>query len=284
MKKKLLPLVFAPFVMFALFSVARPARAATAPETPLDEGYQAMYALDFAGARQAFDRWRLQHPDDPRGPASAAASLLFEQLNRRGILEAQFFVDDSVFASHARQPVDPVWRARFDSSLDEAARLAHCRLDRDAGDPDALFSLALVDGLRADEASLLEQRSLAALRDTRDGARWARRLLRDHPDDYDAYLATGITAYIVGSLAAPLRWMLRLGGYAGDREQGLLELSLAAEHGRFLAPFAQILLAIADLRAGRRDAAKQLLTTLRDRFPTNPLFAREVERIEADPR
>ena len=37
--------------------------------------------------------------------------------------------------------------------------------------------------------------------------------------------------------------MLRLGGLKGDQEQGVKELVLVADHGRFLMPFARILLA-----------------------------------------
>ena len=73
-------------------------------------------------------------------------------------------------------------------------------------------------------------------------------LLARFPDYYDAYIATGMGKYIIGGKAAPVRWMLRLGGFKGDQEQGVKELALVADHGRFLTPFARILLAFDDLR------------------------------------
>jgi hypothetical protein len=86
--------------------------------------------------------------------------------------------------------------------------------------------------------------------------------------------------YIIGGKAAPVRWMLRLGGFKGDQEQGLKELALTAEHGRFLMPFARILLAFDDLRHKNTAAARQKLEWLRARYPNNPLFSQEIAKLD----
>jgi len=49
---------------------------------------------------------------------------------------------------------------------------------------------------------------MAALSYTRQATKVARTLLEVAPDYADAYLATGISQYIVGSLTPPLRWIL----------------------------------------------------------------------------
>jgi hypothetical protein len=82
-------------------------------------------------------------------------------------------------------------------------------------------------------------------------------------------------------MAAPMRWLLRMGGVAGDKKQGIIELQLTAERGQYLAPFARILLAIAYVRDKDNVRARQLLAGLRDEFPKNPLFAREIARLDA---
>jgi hypothetical protein len=138
----------------------------------------------------------------------------------------------------------------------------------------------MVHGLRADWAALIDGRSMAALSHTRRAARVARTLLDEAPDYADAYLATGIAEYIVGNLGAPVRWLLRLAGYAGDKAKGIQQLELVAERGRLLGPFARILLAIAYLREHRGEEARQLLIGLNRDFPSNPLFAREIERLD----
>jgi hypothetical protein len=143
-----------------------------------------------------------------------------------------------------------------------------------------LFALTLAHGLRADYVALIDKENMKALRHTREGAASAARLLAIDPGYYDAYLATGVSNYILGSLFPPVRWLLRLGGYSGNRERGLRDLSLTAEKGQLLAPFARLLLAVANLRAGERRKARDLLVGLRDEFPTNPLFAREIDRLD----
>src|SRR6202022_4371836 len=93
---------------------------------------------------------------------------------------------------------------------------------------------------------------------------YAERLLALSPDYYDAYIATGMGKYIVGGKAAPVRWMLRLGGLKGDQGQGVKELRMAADRGRYLAPFARILLAFDDLRHKNKTAARQKFAALHD--------------------
>ena len=148
-------------------------------------------------------------------------------------------------------------------------------------DTDALFALTLVSGLQADYLSLIENRNLAALGPTRRATEWAQKLLAVSPDYGDAYLATGLSKYLIGSNAAPVRWLLSLGGFSADKRRGIQELEWTAEKGRYLAPFARLLLAIAYLRENDRPRARRMLEQLRDEFPENPLYSREITRIDA---
>jgi hypothetical protein len=141
--------------------------------------------------------------------------------------------------------------------------------------------MTLASGLRADYAALIEKKNLVSLRFTKQATSWASQLLAVDPECYDAHLATGISQYIIGSMSAPVRWLVRLGGVAGDRQAGISELQLTAGHGRYLAPFARILLAIAYVREKDRPRARDLLVSLRNDFPENPLFAREIGRLDA---
>jgi hypothetical protein len=49
-------------------------------------------------------------------------------------------------------------------------------------------------------------------------------------------------------MSAPVRWLLKMGGLPGDKQGGIADLQLTAQHGHYLAPFARILLAIACVR------------------------------------
>jgi hypothetical protein len=266
-----------------LVTLLAPAFAAdVAPQhTSLDQGFRLLYDLDFDQADQVFLSWQHEHPQDPIGPTAEAAGLLFSEFHRLGVLEGQFYENDKTFLNRAKVVPDPAVRDRFNVALARAQSVATARLATSPQDRDALFAMTLSSGLQADYAALIEKRNLPSLRYTREASDWAAKLLAVDPDCYDAHVATGFSKYIIGSMAAPVRWFLRLGGLSGDKKLGLTELQLTADHGRYLGPFARILLAIAYVRDKDNERARGVLVALRDEFPRNPLFAREIARLDA---
>jgi hypothetical protein len=195
------------------------------------------------------------------------------------VLQAEFFTSDDGYEKRKPIAPEPQSVSEFVTALNHAEQLGSDALTRAPNDRNALFSMTLVYGLRADYAALIERRDLAALRLSGRANEYARKLLALSPDYYDAYVATGIQKYLVGIRSAPVRWVLRLGGITGDVDAGMRELGLAAEKGHYLAPFARILLAIGYLRKDRRSDALHLLAQLGDEYPHNPLFAEELARL-----
>ncbi|MGC1450468.1 MAG: hypothetical protein WA830_10560 [Candidatus Sulfotelmatobacter sp.] len=261
------------------------ARAVEVPRaaaiSPLDRGFSGLYNLDFAGAQKDFAAWQQQHPDDPVGPVSEAAGFLFSEFDRLGVLEAQFYENDAAFASRPKQTPDPDLRRRFRAAIERAENLAQARLAKDPEDPDALFAQTLGYGLQADYAALIEKRNLASLHFTKEASASAQELLAVCHDCYDALLATGFSKYVIGSTAAPVRWILRMEGLPADKQGGMAELRTTAVYGHYLAPFARILLAIAYVREKDNPRALQLLTGLQREFPGNTLFPREIAHLQA---
>ena len=249
---------------------------------PLDHGFQLLYNLDFDRAHQIFEQWQKTHPDDPMGPTADAAGELFSEFHRLGILESQFFEDDKKFENRPKLSPDPAVRTRFDASIARAQTAARERLARNPKDRDALFALTLTNGLEADYAALIEKRNVASLHYTKESTAWGQKTLAVDPDCYDAHIAGGISKYLIGSMAAPVRWLVRLGGISGDKQEGIKELKLVAQRGHYLAPFANILLAIAYVRDHDKRRARELLASLRDEFPANPLFAQEIAKLDAN--
>ncbi len=250
------------------------------PRVSLDEGFRLLYDLDFVHAHQTFLAWQQQHPADPMGPASDAAGLLFSEFDRLGVLEAQFYVDDKAFGGRKKLSPDPALKERFNNALAQAESRAQTLLAKNPNDRNGLFAMTLSAGLKADYAALIDKSNLASLGLTKQASKWAEQLLAADPGCYDAYLATGVSKYIIGSMAAPLRWILRIGGVSGDKKTGIEELQLTAQRGRYLAPFARILLAIAYVRDKDTPRARELLAGLQSQFPNNPLFALEIARLD----
>ncbi len=248
--------------------------------SPLEHGFTGLYNLDFASAQKDFEDWENEHPDDPVGPVSEAAGLLFSEFHRLGVLESQFYEDDDRFVERSKLTADPAIKERFQATIGRAENLARARLAKDARDRDGLFALTLSAGLQADYAALIEKRNLASLRFTKEASATAQQLLAVCHDCYDALLATGFSKYIIGSMSAPVRWILRMGGLPADKQGGIADLEATAERGHYLAPFARILLAIACVREKNKDRAIQLLQGLQGEFPGNPLFSREIARLQ----
>jgi hypothetical protein len=247
--------------------------------SPLDRGFAGLYNLDFGGAQQDFAAWQRMHPEDPMGPVSEAAGFLFSEFNRLGVLEAQFYENDDAFFKRPKLSPDPALRDQFRDAIARTEHLAHARLANDPKDRDALFAMTLASGLQADYAALIEKRNLASLHFTKQASVSAQQLLSECHDCYDALVATGFSKYIIGSMVAPVRWILHMGGLPADKQGGIADLQTTAERGHYLAPFARILLAIAYVREKDKPKAVELLSGLQHEFPGNSLFPREIEHL-----
>src|SRR5208337_3327441 len=174
---------------------------------------------------------------------------------------------------------DPRVKTLFNREIECANHLADAALQANATNTNALFVISLTFGLRADSAALIEKQDLTALRYTKQGRPYADRLTAVDPKAYDAYLGPGVENYLWSLKPVPLRVVLWLTGSRVDREKGLDQLRMPALHGHYLEPFAKLLLAVAALRDNNRDQARELLSELHHRFPNNPLYLRELDRL-----
>ena len=241
-----------------------------------------LYNFDFEAAHEALDGHVREQPDDPIGYAIRGAVYLFYELDRLGILATEFFRDDEKIIDRKRLQPDPEIYASFVEVLDRAETLALARLEESPDDTTALFALCLKEGLVSDYKALIEKRGLKSLRYARTASLHAIRLLELEPRFYDAYLATGITEYLIGSLPFFIRWFVRFEGVEGDKDVAFDELQMVADEGRYLGPFAKILLSVMSLREGRPEQARLLLDDLTTRFPENPLLRRELNRLNQE--
>jgi len=268
-------------------SVAWPATAHAATPadavafTELDRGFMGLYNLDFDGAQEDFSVWQVQHPDDPVGPVSEAAGCLFSEFNRLGVLEQQFYENNASFNARPKLTADPAVHSRFESALDRTQTLARARLSKNPKDQDALFAMTLASGLEADYAALIEKKNLSSLHYTKEASSWAQQLLAICDHCSDVLVATGFSKYIIGSMSTPVRWLLRMDGVSGDKQAGIADLQMTAQHGHYLAPFARVLLAIAYVRGKDKARAIELLTSLREQFPANTLFPAEIAHLQS---
>jgi tetratricopeptide (TPR) repeat protein len=258
-----------------------PTEVLHAPE--LDAGFRFLYQLKFDEARNQFEAWRKSHPEDPLGSVSEAASYLFEECYRQGVLTSEFFVDDKRFLGKTPLKPDLKLRAAFFATDKQAQDLAQLQLTANPKDANALFAMALSMGMQADYASLIDKQQLASLKMTREADQYAKKLLVVVPDATDAYLGLGTANYIIGSLSELKKFLLGFAGIHGDKKVGIQQLEIVADHGHYLRPFAKILLALAAIREKKTEVARKQLTELVAEFPENSLFVSELAKLNVLP-
>ncbi len=263
----------------ALLLVSAFATASAANTCDVDSGYHQMYNLDFPAAHRTFLSCESERPRDPLPHVSNAAAYLFSEFDRLHILEVALFTDDTRFDARDKAKPDPAVRDAFMAELSKAESLAEPLLAANPNNHDALLALVLANGLRSDYAAMIEKRNIASLGYMKASRKLAQHLLELDPTCYDAYLAVGIENYLLGATPAPVRWFLHLGGAETDKNAGVERLKLTAAHGRYLAPFARLLLAVAALRDHDPTTARSLLAGLSHEFPGNQLYGRELARI-----
>lgn len=254
--------------------------AGAAEPQSLDAGYNHMYNLEFDKAHRVFGEWISQHPEDPMGPVSDAAAYLFSELDRLRVLQSEFFVHDDNFRTRRRLTPDPSVQQSFQRQLTKAEDLANRKLAQSPQDAPALFAAVLANGLRSNYDALIEKRYLSSLSYTKNSRLTAEKLLAIDPGYADAWLAIGVENYLLSLKPLPVRWLLQWNGNATNRVFGLEKLRITAEKGRYLKPFARLLLAVAALRDKDREQAKRLLQWLSDQFPRNRLYVEELARLK----
>jgi hypothetical protein len=275
-----IPALHLPALLFFLL-LAPHLFAADAPltGTPLNDGYHALYNLDFTAAHTHFQQWMTAHPEDCLGSASDAAAYLFTEFDRLGVLDIELFADDNRFESRTRPPIDPVVKKGFNDRITQAERLADTSLQHDPKDANALYCKAVTSGMQADWASLIDRHEYGAYKFSELASKYAKQALAIAPTLYDANLAVGIENYMLSLKPAPIRWILGMAGAGTNKAEGVRLLKLTAEQGHYLAPFARLMLAVGELRDGRTQSGKAILISLSQEFPKNTLYQRQIARL-----
>jgi hypothetical protein len=266
-------------LLLLLIASASSAFGAPLTGTPLNDGYYALYNLDFNAAHAHFGQWMTAHPDDCLGSASDAAAYLFTEFNILGVLDIELFADDNRFTSRTRPPVDPVLKKGFNDRIDQSNRLADAALQRNPNDSNALYCKAVTSGMQADWASLIDRHEYGAYKFSELASKYAKQALAINPTLYDANLAVGIENYMLSLKPAPIRWILGMAGAGTNKAEGVRLLKLTAEQGHYLAPFARLMLAVGELRDGRVQQGKAILVGLSQEFPQNTLYQRQIARL-----
>lgn len=238
------------------------------------EGFEALYNLDYEGARKRFKEIAFAYPDHPAGAQFLAAVLWAETLNESRRLQASLYNSESFFKAAEDKP-NPKMVEQFRELARQATQLAKARLKRNKQDTEALYFLGATEGLKAAFATAVERRFMAALSDGSSSVDRHREVLKLDPTFHDAELTIGLYDYIVGSLPLPVKILASITGARGSKKKGLLTIERVAKEGRWSRDDAKALLIVLLKREKRYADALAFSKELAEKYPRNYLFKLE---------
>lgn len=270
-KTSLMRLIFTLLLLVPFVAVAAQTGDKTARlDTLRAEGYEALYNLDYEGARKRFREMVQLAPEHPSGPQCLAASLWVEQLNQSWELKATLYSTKAY--TEGKQKSDPARTAEFRKYIRQTKTLSEAKLRQNPRDLEALYFLGAAEGLDAAYAAAVERKYRSALKNGSDAVDRHKEVLKLAPDFHDAELTIGLQNYIVGSLPLPLKMIAGTMGVRGSKKRGLETLERVSVEGQWARDLARVLLVDLYKREKRWKDAVATARVLSERYPRNYLF------------
>lgn len=237
-------------------------------------GFEALYNLDYEGARRQFKEIERLFPDHPAGPQFLAATLWTQTLNESRRLQSSLY-NSETFYGKTDDKVDPRTVEQFRELTRRATLLAKARLKANPQDTEALYFLGATEGLKAAFGVAVQRSFMSALRDGASSVDRHREVIKLDPSFHDAELTIGLYDYTVGSLALPVKLLVGIGGVRGSKKRGLLTFERVMKEGRYARDDARALLIVLYKREKRYADALALSRALAEKYPRNYLFKLE---------
>jgi tetratricopeptide (TPR) repeat protein len=233
----------------------------------LPPGFDHFYNLEHDAAISAFQKQAAAHPDDPNVHNWMAQAVQYREMFRAGALESELVSRSNPFLRRRNVNPPPEAVKLFDYHIAKSIELSQARVAKDANDAEALYTLGVAHGLRANYNFLVRKAWRDALRDITAARRYHNKVVELDPKRVDARKMLGFIA-----------------GVRGDKEEGIRTLRLVGEKGNRNKYDAQVLLAAVYRRERRAKEAVPLLDGLIARFPRNYLFLLEKAQMYGDLR
>ncbi|MEW6734309.1 MAG: hypothetical protein AB1489_23490, partial [Acidobacteriota bacterium] len=239
------------------------------------QGFDALYNMDYQGARTKFQQMANTVPEHPAGYFYLATNLWLELLNNSRRLQTGLYSGESFYAE-TKEKVDPKLDEEFRRLTKLALERAEAAVKKNAADQEALYYQGAIHGLLASYEATVARSFISALRNGSRSVDLHRKVVELNPGYIDAYLTIGTYDYIVGSLPFFIKILATIGGIRGSRERGLEELRLVTERGIYANDDARVVLIALYAREKRYPEMLKLLETLSQKYPRNYVF--KVER------
>src|SRR5437773_8579213 len=238
-------------------------------------GSEALFNLDYEGARKSFKEMATAFPTYPAGPQFLADTLWAETLYQSRRLQSSLYGDDDTFYSTGDDKVDPKIVDQFRSLTRQARVLTEARLKQYPKDVEALYFMGAIEGLKASFEEAVERRHFAALKDGSDAVDKHRDVIKLDPSYHDAELSIGLYDFTIGSLPLPVKIAAGVFGFRGSKKRGLTTIERVAREGRWVRDDSKTLLILLYTREKRFADAAAAARELTAKYPRNYLYRLE---------
>jgi tetratricopeptide (TPR) repeat protein len=245
-------------------------------------GYEHFYNLDFPGAIERFQKFRVEHPTDPQAATYVLEALIFQELYRQDLLDTTFYANDGFLTGHHATDEDTNKRNLIFALADEAVHEADWRIAKNPNDVDALFARAWVRALRCAYVAMVERSFSTGFHLAMKAKDDAARVLQIDPNYADAKLVVGVYDYVVGALPWPFKMMIGFAGITGSKSTGLAMLREAGEHGVITSMEARTVTALFLRRESKYPQAIQVVRGLKNQYPHDFLICLEEANLRKD--
>ena len=263
--------------LWALALLALPAAVASDPYAAGNAHY---FNREFDEAVHAFRQLVEREPENPSSHFLLAKGLLYQELNRLGMVGSSAFGHDEEYNDFEKPKPDPGISARIRGTLDLAADLCTRRLETHPTDRDAMYTHARVLALRATFEFMVGKAYFKALANGRRARALSYRVAELHPEFVDGLLVAGLDEYILGSLPWAVRALIALSGYRGRRRKGAEMIARVASDGTVSRNEARVLFALVQRRERRYAEAAASFRSLAEDFPRAYTFMLESAAME----
>ncbi len=218
----------------------------------IDSGREEIYHFQFEKASEVFKMIQNEYPEYPHG-------YFYE-----AYIVALYYSQDKT-----NNLIDSLLQVTVKKSIEKAEKYHDMRQD----DPEALYYKGVSHGVLG-IYHVLNRNYLKGYIHGRRGKNFLEKAVKLDSTYYDAYLGLGIFHYYVDLLPGIIKIFASILGFHGDREQGMAEIELTANHGRFFNMEAKFTHATVQyFLEGDKWNSFQVFKDLQKKYPDNPALA-----------
>ncbi|MCI0415058.1 hypothetical protein L0222_19985 [bacterium] len=268
------------FSILFLFLLVSPSFASTvllSPEleTFRNQGVDALFNMDYDGARSGFQKMIDLDPQHPAGHVYMANTIWLGHLAQLRRLQTNIYNRGNSFFSKTEDAVDPKIDKAFRQEVDKGISLCENRLETRRKDIPSLYFLGVAKNIVAGYEATVKRSFLPALRNGSKGVGLHREIMEKDPTCIDAQLSVGMYNYVVGSLPLAVKVLAFIGGVRGSKKDGIAMLEKVAKEGNYAKDEGKVLLVMLYNREKRIADALKTLDQLVQRYSKNSLFRLE---------